>query len=329
MATRFILTRCLALALAAGFTAGAAKAEALHLKTDIVVDGEFVRWADMLDIKGEAGETPIFRAPDLGATGTIQVSRVQEAAREHHLGEIDTGGFSTLVIRRSGRLVSLEEIRSAVREALIERQALSPDARLGFDPGMRPIVVESTARGSAVAGEVNLNQRSGRFDVVVRVPGSAITERMPLRISGSVGDVAVVPVLVRSMSKGDIVQASDLGTQQVKRADLASDTVFETTRLSGMQLRNNAPKGQILREADLSRPELVERGGMVTLVYENRGITLTVKGKAMSSGAQGDVVSVQNLGSKKVIEGRVTGPGRVSVQPIGAPFNTASIGEAP
>jgi flagella basal body P-ring formation protein FlgA len=55
----------------------------------------------------------------------------------------------------------------------------------------------------------------------------------------------------------------------------------------------------------------------VTIVYEVPGMTLTLRGRANEAGALGDAVSVTNPQSKKVLQGTVTGPGRVSV---GAPL---------
>jgi flagellar basal body P-ring formation protein FlgA len=49
------------------------------------------------------------------------------------------------------------------------------------------------------------------------------------------------------------------------------------------------------------------------LTYEVPGIVLTMRGKALESGAEGDLVSVLNVNSKRTIQGIVTGPGRVTV----------------
>ncbi len=56
--------------------------------------------------------------------------------------------------------------------------------------------------------------------------------------------------------------------------------------------------GQPLRNADLINPEIVLKNDtVVTLNYEVPGIVLTMRGKALESGAEGDMVSV--LTSKK------------------------------
>jgi flagella basal body P-ring formation protein FlgA len=61
------------------------------------------------------------------------------------------------------------------------------------------------------------------------------------------------------------------------------------------------------------KPELVLKNDTVMLHYEVPGIVLAMRGKALESGAEGDVVSVLNVNSKRTIQGIVTGPGRVTV----------------
>jgi flagella basal body P-ring formation protein FlgA len=55
---------------------------------------------------------------------------------------------------------------------------------------------------------------------------------------------------------------------------------------------------------------------MVTIIYEVPGIGLSARGKAIESGAEGDVVNVLNLQSKRTVQGTVTGPGRVTISGI-------------
>jgi flagella basal body P-ring formation protein FlgA len=299
-------------------------AETLLLRPDITVDSDFVRLGDLIANAGQAGDVAVFRAPDLGATGTIQASRVLQAASEHALGPVETSGFSTVVVRRAGRLVEEDEIRHAVREALLARKLITPDVQLGFDGSLRPFAVESIAQSPAIATDVVLDPHSGRFTARIRVLGSEIAARLDLSISGSAGNVASVPVLMRPMARGDVIAAGDIVMAKLRRSNLAGDTVLDVKRLVGMALRNPARRGESLRDGDLTRPRLVDRGSLITLVYEGRGIVLTVKGKAMANGAEGDVVAVQNLSSKRIVEGRATGAGRVNVQPMSSPFTTAS-----
>ena len=61
------------------------------------------------------------------------------------------------------------------------------------------------------------------------------------------------------------------------------------------------------------KPAIVQRNDTVTIVYEAPGFTLTLRGQAQDAGALGDTISVLNVESKRVVQGVVSGPGRVTV----------------
>jgi len=78
-------------------------------------------------------------------------------------------------------------------------------------------------------------------------------------------------------------------------------------------MRKQLRAGQPLRTTDLAKPDLVQRDQNVTLIYEAAGLYLTVRGKALDGGTEGDVVNVLNLQSKRTVSGIVSGRGQVSI----------------
>ena len=75
-----------------------------------------------------------------------------------------------------------------------------------------------------------------------------------------------------------------------------------------MQVRQQLRAGQALKTADLAKPDLVQRDQSVTLIYEATGLYLTIRGKALEGGTEGDVVNVLNLQSKRTMSGVVDRP---------------------
>jgi flagellar basal body P-ring formation protein FlgA len=71
--------------------------------------------------------------------------------------------------------------------------------------------------------------------------------------------------------------------------------------------------GQPIRQADIGMHSLVQRNESVTLIVRTRTMTLTVQGKALDDGAEGQTIRVQNPKSNRTVEGRVTGTGEVTV----------------
>jgi flagella basal body P-ring formation protein FlgA len=83
--------------------------------------------------------------------------------------------------------------------------------------------------------------------------------------------------------------------------------------------------GQLLRSGDFAKAEVVQREQAVTIVVRMPGIHLTMRGKAVDAGAEGDTVNVMNLQSKRIVQGTVIGPGQVlAITPV-ARLATASL----
>ena len=82
------------------------------------------------------------------------------------------------------------------------------------------------------------------------------------------------------------------------------------------ECRPAASSAPAIRTADLVKPDLVQRDQNVVLVYEAPGIYLTMRGKALDNGTEGDVVNVMNVQSKRTLSGTVIGRGQVSISPV-------------
>jgi flagella basal body P-ring formation protein FlgA len=61
------------------------------------------------------------------------------------------------------------------------------------------------------------------------------------------------------------------------------------------------------------KPEVVQRNDIVTIIYQAPGVVLTLRGQAQDAGAIGDSIGVLNIESKRVVQGVVSAPGRVTV----------------
>jgi flagellar basal body P-ring formation protein FlgA len=133
---------------------------------------------------------------------------------------------------------------------------------------------------------------------------------------------------VRNVERNEVLKSSDVLVERRPKAEVGSDAATRD-RAVGMQARKQLPAGQALRVADLAKPDLVQRDQNVTLIYETPGLYLTVRGKALEGGTEGDVVNVTNLQSKRAISGVVTGRGQVTISGppsrLPAPETTSSI----
>src|SRR5262249_32774306 len=119
--------------------------------------------------------------------------------------------------------------------------------------------------------------------------------------------------LNRSVARGEVLKLGDITMERRPRAEVGTDTVLDPEQVIGFAARSAISAGRPLRTADLMRPELVSRNDTVTIIYEVPGITLSMRGKAVDGGADGDLIDVINVQSKRTLRATVTGPGRVVV----------------
>ena len=114
------------------------------MKSEAIIHGDIVRIGDLIENSGVVANVPIFRAPDLGYTGTVSVDAVLNAIRDHALIGIDTAGLSKVVVTRATRTVPATDIEDLIARTLSARFDLgdSKDIIVNLGHDMRTIYVD-------------------------------------------------------------------------------------------------------------------------------------------------------------------------------------------
>ena len=144
------------------------------LKPEAIVTGDIVRIGDLIENAGIVSSVPIFRAPDLGHTGTISADSVLEAVRSHALIGLDTDGIREIVVRRASRIIQATDVEDVVAQALSTRFDLGPskDIVVNLSRELKAVYVEPSAQGSPRIAHIDFDARSGRFDATLEIPAS-------------------------------------------------------------------------------------------------------------------------------------------------------------
>lgn len=290
------------------------------LKDTAAVKGDFVRLGDLIENIGTNAKTPVFRAPELGQSGTIQVYRVIEAARANGVSVFDTRGVSEVIITRAARTIPVAEIERAVAETAAKQIGIDDAGNVSvyFDSGMRPLVVEPNTATALRIVQFNYDPRSQRFDASIDMPGSAAARKRAVRISGYLYESIEVPTLARAFIRGEIIRDGDIEMQRRPKAELTADIIRNSAAVIGHAARRDLRAGFPLRVSEMMKPELVGRGDTVTLTFESPGVVLSVRARAVESGTEGDVIQVINPQSKRTVQATVDGPGHVTVRSMKA-----------
>jgi flagella basal body P-ring formation protein FlgA len=331
-------TFLLAIALLAASTAAAvaqSRADVIAapaLRAAVTVTSDLVRIGDIIDNAGSAAQIAIYRAPDLGTTGSLQVAQVLNALRSHQVIGVDTRDLREISVTRLARTLEGKDIEQQIARALERKNGLGDAANLAltFDRDPGDIRLDASNTGGMQAAIVRFDPRNGRFDITFEISNDSGTAPTKLRFTGSAVETIEAAVLARSVERNEVLKSSDVVVERRPKAEVGSDAATRD-RVVGMQARRQLRAGQAVRIADLAKPDLVQRDQNVTLIYDTPGLYLTVRGKALENGTEGDAVNVMNLQSKRTISGIVTGRGQVSITvatPRPAPANdtTSSLG---
>jgi flagellar basal body P-ring formation protein FlgA len=278
------------------------------LKREVTVTGEIVRIGDLVGNAGAVAEVAIFRAPDLGQTGSVPAARVIEAVRPHHILQLDTRGVDEVLVTRASRIITAKDVEARLLRALAGQSdfAGTKDLGISFENEVRPFHIEPNAE--LTIGRLAYSQATHRFDATLEVPTGG-GRRSTLRLLGTLVETSEAVVPLRAIMAGEALKAADVMVERRPKTDgIAIEDVL------GLTAKHALKPGQVIRAGDVMKRELVARNETVTIVYEAPGMMLSTRGKALDAGTKGDVINVVNIQSNRTIQGTVTGPGRVNVK---------------
>lgn len=124
---------------------------------------------------------------------------------------------------------------------------------------------------------------------------------------------ADVVVLARPVRSDEPIGPQHLAVQRRDVGQEAGTVVADPAVAVGRRLRKAMPAGAMLTADDLGDEAALRRGDPVTLVSRAGGMEVRMNGRALGPARMGSTVSVENTGSRRIIRGRLVGPGVVEV----------------
>lgn len=122
-----------------------------------------------------------------------------------------------------------------------------------------------------------------------------------------------VLILNRGIGAGETIAAADITTAQRDVARIAGAALADPAAAVGRVARRTLSAGSLLAANDLVAQRLVRRGDSVALVSRFGGVEVRVAGKALADAGENERVSVENLSSRKIVQGTVAATGDVFV----------------
>jgi len=118
----------------------------------------------------------------------------------------------------------------------------------------------------------------------------------------------------RPLPKGHIINKNDLTPISIKLMQHNNVFFIEPDNLIGQQVKRPITTGKVIKPRFVEAARIVRRGENVTIIAVTQSIQVSMKGMALTDGAQGQLIQVRNLKTKRVVQGIVTKPGFVKVR---------------
>src|SRR6266481_5144893 len=132
------------------------------LRASVTVSGDIVRIGDIIDNAGSAAQIAIYRAPDLGTTGSLPVAQVLNTLRAHQVIGVDTRELKEITVTRLARTIEGKELEQQVARALERRNGLGDATNLSltFDRDPGDVRLDASNSGNMQATVVRYEPRN-------------------------------------------------------------------------------------------------------------------------------------------------------------------------
>ncbi len=124
-----------------------------------------------------------------------------------------------------------------------------------------------------------------------------------------------VVILARGVGAGETLAMDALATEQRDVSRVAGAALSDPAQAVGQVVRRSLQAGTVLGPGDLVAPRVIRRGDQVALVSRRGGVEVRVAGRAQGDAGLDERVSVENLSSRRILQGRVAPGGDVLVTP--------------
>lgn len=276
----------------------------VRLKEEVHVSGEVLTLGDVAELsypdpqwESALRKLSLGVLPPPGGERTITPQEIYTRVVERRVPGLDYIYFSgapLVRVRVEGVLLSRETVEEKIRAALHERfpQAkridvtLAGEGRVPFSTSAFSVVLPGTLKpwGTQVATLVDASgaRKEVRFTLAVYRP---------------------VVRAARNLSPGETLREGDVAVQVEPLSPENEKALESLEAVLGKSLRRAVRGGEVITPSFLAKDVLIKRGDLVTLVAEYKGIVVTTTGKARGEGTLGDRIVVENLSSRKRMEG--------------------------
>ena len=286
----------------------------LHLKPakEIFIESDKIWLRDLFYSDREFKDKIVRDAPELGKKLKLfrkDLRQIVEASPLNWSGSLR----KTVVVSRSAKQVPMNIIRNAVVKAL-EQNHVNDEIEVEFNDRNLKILVPKNAEEAIRVLQSQLDQRTGRFEVVVNINSTA-NEDQNIVLKGKAFAIIPMPVPNKHIGAGQLINKKDITWRKVRIKQQSFGVVGSMEQLLDHVAKRPLTAGRLIRMSDIRPQQLIKKGEFVTLHFRNKTLSLSTRGVSVEPGSRNQVIRVKNARSKRIIEARVLGPNTAVVLP--------------
>lgn len=197
-------------------------------------------------------------------------------------------------------------------QAFLEQQLLDTQGQVGevamgrLDPRLRLAACSGKLEAFLPPGA----REMGNTTVGVRCPTLA---GWTLYLQARVMVQGQVLVTTQPLARGELLTEQNVRLVERDLASLPRGYFDDPQPVLGQQAKRHLAANTVLNPLLIESPRLVRRGEQVTLITGSKGFSVRSMGQALTDGSSGEVIRIRTNDSRRVVEGRVQGPGVVNV----------------
>ena len=286
----------------------------LHLKPakEIFIESDKIWLSDLFYSDREFKDKIVGDAPALGKKFKLFRKDLRRIVKASTLNWSDSLRKS-VVVSRSAKQVPMNIIRNAVVKAL-EQNHVNDEIEVNFNDRNLKILVPKNAEEAIRVLQSQLDERTGRFEVVVNINSTA-NEDQNIILRGKAFAIIPMPVPNKHIGAGQLINKKDITWRKVRIKQQSFGVVGSMEQLLDHVAKRPLTAGRLIRMSDIRPQQLIKKGEFVTLHFKNKTMSLSTRGVSVEPGSRNQVIRVKNPRSKRIIEARVLGPNTAVVLP--------------
>lgn len=277
----------------------------IELKSYSEIDDDVIRVRDLFLNAPHHEDSVIASAPKPGDELIVRYPFLKRVVKAYGFKWRPTSASDYVLIKRTKQTISVEDIRNFIKNHLPETH-LSDTIDIVFEAKLSPLLIQKNSQIPLKMNAFSYDEKTKKFTAHL-ILAADTGQPKTLSIRGVLTETISVPVLSRTMTRGEIISSYDINLRNIPANNFQNNIFLKKENIIGLEVRKVVAEGNFIKKNDLVHPILIRKGEVVTVEINKPGMLLSANMISMQNGVKGDIIRVKNIQSKTIIDVKVTG----------------------